>query len=614
MSTTVETMMAEATNQQMTTSPGCPRAKAEGALLALAAGDALGWPQELRHKVLGGAKDHTVTTAFRPWVRRSGGRFYPHEEPIQAGEYSDDTQLALAVARCRLFSGTSWWKALTRTELPLWSLYERGGGGATKRATGMWIRGTPPWKANDPRAVRRYFDAGGNGVTMRVLPHSIFYAGQADPEALMHDVVKDGVATHGHPRALVGATAYAFAAWWLLRSDHTIRFGELVQVLRENAKAWGALPVSSQSRNGWLDAANRSTANTYESVWSKVVVEMRELLERVQRGLDAGAIADDDEVLQELGCFGKAKGAGTVSSAAAVYLCSRYAAQPIQAVLKAAFARRADTDTIAAMSGGLMGCLAGKDWLPHEWTELQDYEYVRRMANEVARGPSATQERPASQRALSRQDLDGLRSALVEGFQGDLDLDGTRRAEVVKLFSPKPLSETTDAHVWQLRTSDGQIIYITKLGRRPRNDVPPKYRRAPVAKQSTLSTAKRATAAATAAGLRLTVADIKSMTAFYEDVLGLRPGRHSRRFVSYGALSLIDTKTARDMLGGAVDLAVSARRHQIQVRVKDLDAVFHRIKQSKGRVLLPITEMSWRQRVFHCADPEGNLIEVAERQ
>ena len=29
-------------------------------------------------------------------------------------------------------------------------------------------------------AVRRYFDAGGNGVAMRVLPHALFLAGQDD--------------------------------------------------------------------------------------------------------------------------------------------------------------------------------------------------------------------------------------------------------------------------------------------------------------------------------------------------------------------------------------------------------------------------------------------------
>ena len=606
--------MAEVTNQQATTSPGCPRAKAEGAFIALASGDALGWPQEFESKVLYG-RDYPITTAFRSWVRRGGGRFYPHEEHIQAGEYSDDTQLALAVARCRTFSGTSWWRALTRTELPLWTLYERGGGGATKRAAEMWIKGTPPWRANDPHAVRRYFDAGGNGVAMRVLAHSVFYACQTDSELLMRDVVTDGVATHGHPRALVGATTYAFAAWWLLRSDQTIRFGELAQILLENAEVWGALPISSQGRNGWLEAANRSTTNSYEAVWSKVVNEMLDLLKRVQRGLDIGAIADDDEVLGDLGCFGKAKGAGTVSTAAAVYLCARYAAQPVQAVLKAAFAKKADTDTIAAMSGGLMGCLAGKDWLPSEWAGVQDHEYLRRMASVVARGPSAAHDRPASQQTIGRKELNELRSALTEVRRGDLDLDGTRRAEIVRFVSLKSLSKSTIAKVWHLRTSDGQIIYITKLGRKPKNDASssePRQQR--FSAPSMPRAARRVALGATAAGLKLTVADLKSMSTFYESVLGLRPGKHSRKFVSYGALSLIDTQAASDLSGGPIDSAMGVRRHQIQVQVNDLDAVYRRIQRSKGKVLRPITEMSWRERVFHCADPEGNLIEVAERR
>ncbi len=607
--------MAEATHQQATTSHGCPRTKAEGAFIALAAGDALGWPQELRKKVLGERGDRPITTAFRTWVRRGGGRFYPHEEPIQAGEYSDDTQLALAVARCRMFGGTSWWRALTRTELPIWTLYERGGGGATKRAAEMWIKGTPPWTAADPRAVRRYFDAGGNGVTMRVLAHAIFYACQADPAPLMRDVVTDGVATHGHPRALVGATAYAFAAWWLLRSDHTIRFGELVQVLLENARVWGALPASSKARNGWLDAANQSTTNSYELMWSQVVGEMRELLEGVRHGLDAGAIADDDEILRNLGCFGKAKGAGTVSTAAAVYLCARYAVQPVQAVLKAAFARKADTDTIAAMSGGLVGCLAGRDWLPREWLEVQDYEYLRRMANVVARGPSAVQERPARLRTIGRKELTWLRAVLVKAQRGDLDLDGARRAEVVDFVSPKALSRSTLAQIWRLRTSDGQIIYITKLGRRPKNDIAPEPKQQPIRKPAMASQAGRVALVATAAGLKLTVADVKSMAAFYEGVIGLRPEKHSQRFVSYGALSLIDTETARDLSGGVVGPAPDARRHRFQVYVNDLDATYRRVDRSKGKVLQPITEMPYSsERVFHCADPEGNLIEVAERR
>ena len=59
---------------------------------------------------------------FREWVRRSGGRFLPHEEIIKAGEYSDDTQLILCLSRS-LLKGEKWWEFYTMVELPFWSLY-----------------------------------------------------------------------------------------------------------------------------------------------------------------------------------------------------------------------------------------------------------------------------------------------------------------------------------------------------------------------------------------------------------------------------------------------------------------------------------------------------------
>ena len=55
---------------------------------------------------------------------------------------------------------------------------------------------------------------------------------------------------------------------------------------------------------------------------------------------------------------------GTSSAAAAAYLVARHAAQPGTRHLRPAFEKGADTDTLAAMVGGLMGCLAGSEWLP----------------------------------------------------------------------------------------------------------------------------------------------------------------------------------------------------------------------------------------------------------
>jgi len=104
------------------------------------------------------------------------------------------------------------------------------------------------------------------------------------------------------------------------------------------------------------------------------------------------------------------------------------------------------------------------------------------------------------------------------------------------------------------------------------------------------------------------------MSTFYEGVIGLRPGKRSHRFVSFGVLSLIDEKAALDLSGSAVDTAMEARRHRIQVHVNDIEAAHHRVEQSGGRIVQAITEMPWRERVFHCVDPEGNLVEVSERR
>ena len=439
--------------------------KAEGAFLAFAAGDALGWPQEVGRS--GGSR--TVETAphveFKAWTRRNTGRRRPYEEVVDAGAYSDDTQLLLAVARSRTNHGVDWWKAFATVELPLWTLYERGGGGATKRAARAWIDGGPPWKVAKRDAVRRYFDAGGNGVAMRVLPHALFLAGSDDPNELVREVVFDGSATHGHPRALVGAAAYAYAAWSLARRTGTLGFGELLDLLLDESSTWGTFPRSDRGGGTWLAAAEGVT-DGYERIWSQTVGEMRTLLEIARRGVRAGALADDHAVLAELGCFGSSKGSGAVTAAAAAYLVARHAAQPRQGVVRAAFESGADTDTLAAMTGGLAGCLAGVEWIPRPWLDVQDAGYLRRMAGRLAAGPDG-----ADRRAVpARPDLQAILSELArnrDGDVGDLVLGDGMRAQAEALTDPRAIAKSIAVRAWRLRTADGQTLYVTKVDARP---------------------------------------------------------------------------------------------------------------------------------------------------
>ncbi len=588
--------------------PPVARTRVEGAFTALAAGDALGWPQEFinrKHRV-------QPTTSFRDWERRGGGRFYPHTEIIRAGEYSDDTQLTLAVARSRLTAGSAWWQHFTRNELPLWTLYERGGGGATKRAAASWLRGLAPWKQSDAEAVGRYFEAGGNGVAMRVLPHAVFHADADEPAAMLKDVVVDGAATHGHPRALVGAAAYAYGAWWLLRAQHTVGFGELLTVLLDTSSTWGLPPVASSTKNGWLEAADNALRD-YEGRWAAVVEEMRQLLQLGLKGLEEGVLANDDAVLDRMGAFSREKGSGTVSTAAAFYLAARYATQPAQGVLRAAFALGSDTDTIAAMTGGLVGALGGADLLAPEWTGVQDSEYLRRLANQLAARPPAeapTPEHPA----VTPKSLESIMERLVGGHQGDLDFGGARQARIVDLYKLTPSTPSITVAGWQLATSDGQTLYVTKIGKKSKEEMAEAFapRRPSEPPQKPLTPRNEERLEARAGGIKLTVANLAASTTFYEG-LGLVALKKTKRFVSFGSVSLVEAQTAVELSRGAVTEEKPNRRNRVELHVSNIELAHRRLAEG-GRQVQAILESSWGEPSFHLLDPDGNLVEIIEKR
>ena len=295
---------------------------------------------------------------------------------------------------------------------------------------------------------------------MRVLPHALFLVGEESASTLMHDVILDGSATHGHPRALVGATVYACAARSLARRNSTLPFGELLDTLIDDKSTWGRLPTSNRDEGTWFAIADE-TMGGYESIWRRTVDEMRVLLDKAREALRAGVLADDHSVLKDLGCFGYNKGAGTVSAAAAAYLVARHAAQPVQGILTAAFEKGVDTDTLAAMTGGLMGCLAGIEWLPTGWLRVQDAEYLRNIASRIASGPGC-----ANQGSIeSPPDLQTILSHLPQQREGEVILSGTTRARAAVLPDPKPIAKSIAVRAWRLRTSDGQTMYVTKIER-----------------------------------------------------------------------------------------------------------------------------------------------------
>lgn len=345
--------------------------KSKGALISFAIGDALGWPNERRSASI--AYNKNYISEFKKWNKKSGGRYWSHNETIMPGEYSDDTQLTLAIARS-LLSGQKWGSYFTKYELPYWKHYERGGGSAVLRAGSCWTNNILPWegKEND-----RYFQAGGNGAAMRIIPHVIFHIHENNFEIVANEVTEDALMTHGHPRAILGALCYAYAIYYSLLKTDTLSYGELIFEVINHVDRWGAFPKTISVE--WLQLANKKY--DYQAEWHKTVEKILRSLEHIGNAAQFGMLDSETETLSSIGCFDKkTNGAGDIAAITAIYLASKYANNPTLGIKQAANLFGADTDTIAAMTGGILGSLCGTDWLPYEWKTVQDYNCFELMA------------------------------------------------------------------------------------------------------------------------------------------------------------------------------------------------------------------------------------------
>lgn len=392
----------------MTSTTDAMTRAARGIFLGAAVGDALGWPQEVRGGLVGGQKERDRATPrpeFRSWTRHAGHYSSRYRDPVRIGEYSDDTQLLLATARCCL-AGERWWERLTEVELPAWPLYQRGGGGAVLTAAASWADGRPPWRGNGPARVqaveKRYRGAGANGVAMRIAPHVLRADG---PDDLIRRILRDGITTHGHPRALVGALVYAFALRHAASSRATHGFGHSVE-----AAAAGLIDVDRVLPVLSPDWGTPHDIELFADTWQDTNKETSQLLELIADSLHHGAMSNPEATLERLGCTDpKINGAGTVCAAAAIYLASRFAARPQSGLLSAAFLHKADTDTLASLTAAILGALHDTPWLGNLAVDVQDADYIaglaERNAAHVTDPPPWPTHRPRTLRRALRDTL-----------------------------------------------------------------------------------------------------------------------------------------------------------------------------------------------------------------
>jgi ADP-ribosylglycohydrolase len=317
-------------------------------LLGLAWGDALGSPVE-------GWRDDDIRSVFGDFQRLPDE--YPFERIAALGRkrlrrlrplglYSDDTQQALALIQVCLgpggWSSAGWSDLLTEgMRRKAW----RGYGRNFAYAVGQLRRGCPPSQSGSPSA--------GIGACMRITPLAAIY--RDAPDALARVAWESSLVTHGDIRA--GAVAYA-VAW----AAAAFLAGQSAQAIRT------ALPdaVATQEKE-WLEGhadwtIARSGGHTVSQALRELFrdpsltpAQVRELVSCLARPhlppeMTAAHPNQGFALLGGLHALARALGGDIDPSAVlADVVCQGY-----------------DTDTVAAICGGLLGARCGSGWIPRE--------------------------------------------------------------------------------------------------------------------------------------------------------------------------------------------------------------------------------------------------------
>ena len=317
-------------------------ARARGALLGGAIGDALGRPGE------GRARDTVVDRygrldEFHRWRGWTEG-------PI--GTITDDTQLTMVVAGALIVGGGQLDVHALSTGLAEWLPNGRGVGHATRAAVQRLIAGVPWHEAGEPSA--------GNGAAMRAGP--IGLAARHDLGRLRRDAALSAIPTHAHPMAVVSTVAQAFATAWATHRTGSIDPSAFLAHVR---LAVGDLhdPGEPERRAGASGTPVR-------------------LVDRISE-LDGMLTLDSDDAFDRL-----FNGAFVLESLPSAWWCFlRYQDDPEEGLIVAASAGR-DSDTVAAMAGTLLGALHGDEAWPRRWIDELEYREELVEMSELLIGPA----------------------------------------------------------------------------------------------------------------------------------------------------------------------------------------------------------------------------------
>ncbi len=294
--------------------------RAAGALYGLAIGDALGMPTQMMTREEVVSVFGTLLVDFEP-----APSDHPIAEGMTAGRITDDTEQAMLLAAQLIEGGGEVDVRRWATALMAWEegMKAKGSldllGPSTKRAIAALVDG------GNPEEVGSRGDT--NGAAMRITPVGIA-VGPLDLEVLVSNVVMASRLTHNTSVALAGASAVAAA---VSGGVEGASMEEMIELACE------AAAIGSR-RGHWIAGAD-------------VAVRIRWAIQLVE-GLNAEGVVDLLPILVGTSL------ATWESVPAAFAVASEFWREPWLACRVAA-SLGGDSDTIAAMTGAIVGSLQG---------------------------------------------------------------------------------------------------------------------------------------------------------------------------------------------------------------------------------------------------------------
>jgi len=287
----------------------------QGSLLGLMAGDALGLPFE-------GMRPGRIEKILQGPMR--------HYFLVGKGMVSDDTEHALitASALIRSWNDPQAYSRNLAWRLRWWFLRLPAGIGL---ATGRSI--IKLW-CGFPASHSGVFSAG-NGPAMRAPVIGVVFADQ--PRQLKEYVKLTTVITHTDPKAYLGSLAIAQAAA-MAATSHDVTADDYLQTLRE----------------------------LFADEDDPVKTEFMNMLGEVQAAINSGNTIE--ELIRNLGLEKGVSGYIYHTVPVVLFIWLRFQhdfARAIETVIKLG----GDTDTTAAILGGIVGARAGREGIPQPWLE-----------------------------------------------------------------------------------------------------------------------------------------------------------------------------------------------------------------------------------------------------